>query len=132
MTDMNPAKILDDLLGKHAQIVVFVYPAACQGLEDFPPDRPLRLNLGHALKPDMCIATDAAGVSFHASFNQVPRAVRVPWEGLLFAGTEAHFAETVKAALAIQKEQAKPKTEQAPGSNVVHVDFAARGTRRAP
>lgn len=128
---IDPKKILDDLLGKHAQIIIFAYPAACSGLEAFPADRPLRLNLGYALKPDMCIATDDEGVSFVASFSGAPTSVRVPWTGLLFAGTEANFAECVKKAIAMQREAERPKTEQAPGSNVVHVDFAARGKKRA-
>jgi hypothetical protein len=121
---MNPAQILNDLLGKHALVVLFVYPAACKGLDDFPPNNPLRLNLGYALKPDMGIQTDESGVSFVGSFGGVRRTVVVPWGGLLFAGSEAHFAECVKASLAIQKERSQaavPKAE--PGSNVVHVDF---------
>lgn len=126
---MNPKKILDDLLAKNAQIIIFVLPSECVGLSDFSGDRPLKLNLGHALLPAMCIQTDEAHLVFRASFNRIERVVHVPWSGLLFAGTEANFAECVRAAYAIERRDVTAATSVDPAhGNVVQVDFR-RGRR---
>lgn len=111
----TPASMLDVLLDRHQIVAIVVLPGMCTGLEAFPPEVPLKLNLGHTLKPDMLIRADAAALSFHASFRGVPTRVQVPWAALMFAGTDAALQ-----TLLAERAPARPK---ATGETVVRVDF---------
>lgn len=107
--------MLDVLLERHQVVTIVVMPRACSGLGQFPPDVPLRLNLGHSLRPAMAIRTGAAGLDFSASFSGCPTAVHVPWGGLLFAGTESALRQILTGP-----EPAAPVRE----GNVTKVDFS--------
>lgn len=121
----TPASMLDVLLDRHQIIAIVVLPGKCAGLDAFPPEVPLRLNLGHTLKPDMLIRTDAPALSFSASFRGVPTRVQVPWAALMFAGTDA-------ALQTLLETDAPPPARGAAmvhEGNVVKVDFA-KGRRK--
>jgi hypothetical protein len=123
---LDRRQLVTELLAQNPMVVIFVLPGACTGLDDFPANRPLRLNIGRQLVPDMCIQVGEYALRFSASFNRVPRSLVIPWSALLFAGTEAHLAELAARA----KAASQPSTPQATSdSNVVHVDFRARRRR---
>lgn len=121
----TPESMLDALLDRHQQIAIVVMPGACSGLEAFPPAVPLRLNLGHTLKPDMLIRTSPDALMFWASFSGCPTKVQVPWGALMFAGTDAALSQLLKG-------EAPPPARgaiMAHEGNVVSVDFA-KGRRK--
>lgn len=117
---MKPEEFLSALLGRHQIVRIVVLPCMCKGLHGFAPVQPLPLNLGHQLKPDMNISAAPTGLDFVASFGGERRAVTVPWEALLFAGTPEQFSQL----LAERQPEAKPVTEV--NGNVIHVDFSKK------
>lgn len=126
MTPDQMARLMTDLLQVNDQIRLVVYPRACSGLEDFPLDVPLTLNIGHALAPPMNIEVGgAAGLTFRASVRGRCRAVHVPWEGVLFAGNEAAFQETLARAARLQVA-ARSGAAAGTADNVVRVDLGRR------
>lgn len=118
---MNPTELMNSLLERNLIVPIVVLPCMCQGLHGFPPVQPLKLNLGHTLKPDMLIHVDEKGLDFFASFSGERRKVTVPWEALLFAGRP----EDLEKLLA-QQPPPSPVVER--NENVVHVDFSRKRT----
>lgn len=118
-------------LGEHTIVTILVAPNRCKGLDDFPPDAPLRLDLSHAFTPPMWPTVTPYGLDFHASFNRVSRAVSVPWSALLWAGipqiasdgkpvpnkpTQAQVAATAAPSIAPAVKEGK----------LIHVNFGGR------
>lgn len=122
--------IMRGLLEKNPVVVLFVLPRECRGLDDFPPDQALRLDVGHAFNaPPMNPQVKPHGLAFNASFRGRSRAVFVPWDGVLFAGSEANYKEVLARSLRLQQVARQPKAQDAPPrapSNVVHVNFGGR------
>ena len=118
---MNHVEILTGLLDRNQIVRIVVLPCLCKGLHGYPPVQPLPLNLGWALKPDMNIQATETGIEFRATFQGEPRAVSVPWEALLFAGTIDQFQQLL--AERAPKDPAPADLVTGRNGNVVHVDF---------
>ena len=112
----TPESMLDALLDRHQQIAIVVMPGACSGLEGYPAEVPLRLNVGHSLQPPMAIRTAPDALTFWASFGGTSTKVRIPWGALMFAGTEAALLKAL--------EGTKPEPPAGTGGDVIRVDFA--------
>lgn len=130
-TGPNLPALMTDLLEKNDLVVLFVLPSqGCHGLDDFDPDRPLRINLGHGLVPAMNIRVLREGLVFDASFAGRSRWVSVSWNAVLFAGSERNLAEVMAKALRLQQVARRPPPVQdGATSNVVQVDFSKRGAK---
>lgn len=124
------AAVMRDLLEKNPVVVMFVLPRECRGLDDFPPDQALRIDVGHAFDaPPMNPRVTERALEFEASFRGRSRAVVVPWDGVLFAGSPANFAEVLAQSLRLQQVARRPAAGAT--SNVVQVDFRKKGNNQS-
>lgn len=130
MTAPDFVAVMRGLLEKNPIVVLFVLPRECRGLEDFPPDQALRIDVGHAYAPPMNPRVTERALEFDASFRGRSRAVVVPWDGVLFAGSPANFAEVMAQSLRLQQVE-RHAAAQGATCNVVRVDFRKKERKQS-
>jgi hypothetical protein len=121
-TGAQLAAVATDVLSRNTIVLLIVDPGRCSGLPAYlNRAEPVKLNLSHQYQPPMNIQCTPHGLLFDASFCGMVTAVVVPWQAVMFFGTEDALAE-------IQKPLAPAKSPAAAAvvgwdDNVVKVDF---------
>jgi hypothetical protein len=109
----NPGDALLSLLDDNHSVTILVKPEMCSGLQDFPPGKPLRLDLSNHFPIPMNVRMVALGgiplgVQFSASFSRVSREVLVPWHALLWAGVPYNERAGEQVANPVMSTSARP------------------------
>jgi hypothetical protein len=119
-------------LADHTIVTILVAPNRCKGLDDFPADAPLRLDLSHAFQPPMWPAVTPYGLDFHASFAGRVRPVSVPWSALLWAGIPQTGGPNKPTQAQVTATPTPAATPQIREGKLIHGNFGKRVASKDP